>query len=103
MALQGIYHNCVVFSRIQRNNTFVLIDLPPVPVRCRGDRRAGVRQIRVTDGDLIDSIHRFNPCSRGWDARSDGPGMRGSGTLQADGILMKGKDPPGLSTNYNCI
>jgi len=60
-------------------------------------------QIRVTGGDLIDSIYGVNPFSPGGGARSDGPGSRGSGTLQEEGIFMEGKDPAGLSTNYNCL
>ena len=62
-----------------------------------------VRQIRMADGDLIDRIHRFNPCSRGWDARSDGPGRKGVWSTSGRRNFVKGKDPTGLSTNYNCI
>jgi hypothetical protein len=60
-------------------------------------------QIRVTGGDLIDSIYWVNPFSPAWGARSDGPGSRGSGTLQEEGIFVEGKDPAGLSTNYNYL
>jgi hypothetical protein len=57
----------------------------------------------MTDGDLIDSIHRFNPWSRGWDDRSDGAGRMGVWSVSGKWNFVKGNDPTGLSTNYNCI